>query len=118
MFEVYLNIIEWGPTVYGANEAARFYFARDASRLTLPEAIFLASIIPRPKWFRSSFDTNGRLRDFNAAYYALVASKMAHKGWITEAEAARLVPEVDLRGPARRMLKKGDTAGMGMPEPE
>jgi len=48
MFEVYLNIIELGPHIYGANEAAHFYFNKDASKLTLPESIFIASIIPRP----------------------------------------------------------------------
>lgn len=41
MFEVYLNIIEWGPMVYGANEAARFYFNKDVSDLTVNESIFL-----------------------------------------------------------------------------
>ena len=109
MFEVYLNIIEWGPLVYGAEEASRFYFNKDASRLTLAEAIFLASIIPRPKWFRSSFDETGKLRDFNAAFYSLVAEKMLRKGWITPEEAVGLVPEVTLTGPARQLLRKTDS---------
>ena len=56
MFEIYLNIIEWGPQVYGAQEAARFYFDKDVADLTLAEAIFMASIIPQPKRFMDSFD--------------------------------------------------------------
>ncbi|HNY04021.1 MAG TPA: hypothetical protein PKG48_15610, partial [Bacteroidales bacterium] len=82
---------------------------KDASRLTLAEAIFLASIIPRPKWFRSSFDETGKLRDFNAAFYSLVAEKMLRKGWITPEEAVGLVPEVTLTGPARQLLRKTDS---------
>jgi len=109
MYEVYLNIIEWGPMVYGANEASRFYFNKDASKLTLAESIFLASIIPRPKWFRYSFDENGRLRDFNLSYYQLVSGKMLRKGWITQQDYDRLTPDVELKGPARWLLKKGDT---------
>jgi len=106
MFEVYLNIIEWGPMIYGANEASHFYFAKDVSRLTLAEALFMASISPRPKWFRYSFDENRRLRESNERFYRLVSEKMLAKGWITPEEAAGLVPEVDLKGPARLMLKQ------------
>jgi hypothetical protein len=105
MFEVYLNIIEWGPMIYGANEASRFYFNKDVSRLTLAEAIFMASVIPRPKWFRYSFDETGHLAEFNAAYYSLVAGKMLNKGWITQPDHDRLVPDVELKGPAKLLLK-------------
>ncbi|MCX6280626.1 MAG: transglycosylase domain-containing protein [Bacteroidetes bacterium] len=104
MYEVYLNIIEWGPLIYGANEASRFYFNKDASKLTLAEAIFMASIIPRPKWFKYNFDENGHLRASLADYYRLVSTKMLGKGWITQQDFDRLVPDVELKGPARSFL--------------
>jgi len=107
MYEVYLNIIEWGPLIYGANEASRFYFNKDASRLTLAEAIFMASIIPRPKWFKYNFDGTGHLRPSMAEYYRLVSSKMLAKGWISQEDLDHLVPDVELRGPARMALKYG-----------
>lgn len=110
MFEVYLNIIEWGPLIYGAQEASRFYFNKDASKLTLAEAIFMASIIPRPKSFRWSFDDRGHLRESNAGFYRLVSEKMVSKGWITTADAEKLIPDVELRGPAKKMLKGADTS--------
>jgi len=106
MYEVYLNLIEWGPLVYGANEASRYYFSKDASRLTLAEAIFMASIIPRPKWFKYSFDENGHLRESNAGFYRLVSEKMVKKGWIMPSEAEKLIPEVELKGPAKLLLKQ------------
>lgn len=49
MFEVYMNIIEWGPMVYGANEA-----------------IFLASIIPSPKRSLNSFTDDFQLKQEEA----------------------------------------------------
>jgi hypothetical protein len=113
MMEVYLNVIEWGPMIYGANEASRFYFSKDASKLTLAEAIFMASIVPRPKWFRYSFDENGHLRESNADFYRLVSEKMLNKGWITNSDAEKLVPDVELRGPARFLLKSRDTVASG-----
>jgi len=106
MFEVYLNIIEWGPRVYGANAAAHFYFNKDAARLTLAESIFLASIIPRPKWFMYTFDKERHLTESNAGFYRLVSEKMLNKGWITPQDAARLIPDVELKGPAKELLKK------------
>ncbi len=60
MFEIYLNVIEWGPLIYGAQEASRFYFNKDVSKLTYAEALYLATIIPRPKYFRYVFDKNTR----------------------------------------------------------
>lgn len=108
MFEVYLNIIEWGPMVYGAGEASRFYFNKEPSRLTLAEAIYLASIIPRPKWFRYSFDETGHLKASNAGFYQLVSGKMLSKGWITSRDADRLVPDVELKGAARALLNRQD----------
>src|SRR5207247_9455699 len=51
LLEIYLNVIEWGPGVHGADEAARYYFGRDASRLTVAQALFLATALPAPtKW--------------------------------------------------------------------
>jgi len=49
MLEVYFNIIEWGPNVYGIGEASHFYFQKRPSELTLNECLFLADIIPSPK---------------------------------------------------------------------
>lgn len=109
MFEVYLNIIEWGPLVYGAGEASHYYFSKEPSRLTLAEAIYLASIIPRPKWFKYSFDEAGHLNASNAGFYQLVSGKMLNKGWITPRDAEKLVPDVELKGPARLLLKQSDT---------
>ncbi|MEI7662838.1 MAG: biosynthetic peptidoglycan transglycosylase [Bacteroidota bacterium] len=109
MYEVYLNLIEWGPMIYGANEASRFYFNKDASKLTLAEAIFMASIIPRPKWFKYSFDPGGHLRESNAGFYRLVSEKMLNKRWISQSDADKLIPDVELKGPAKYLLKKGDS---------
>ncbi len=49
ILEIYLNVIEWGDGVYGAEAAARRYFRKPASALTASEAAFLAAIIPNPR---------------------------------------------------------------------
>jgi len=104
MFEVYLNVIETGPMVYGVNEAAKFYFNKDVTKLTLAESIYIASIVPKPKWFRYSFDQNGELREHLIGYYELVSSKMLRKEWISQEEFDQLQPRVELKGPARNQV--------------
>ena len=48
ILEIYLNVIEWGDGVYGAEAAARFYFNKSASNLTPAEAAYLSAMIPSP----------------------------------------------------------------------
>jgi len=48
LLEIYLNVIEWGPGVFGIGEAAWHYFGKQARDLSPKEAAFLASIIPNP----------------------------------------------------------------------
>jgi monofunctional biosynthetic peptidoglycan transglycosylase len=51
ILEIYLNVIEWGNGIYGAEAASQHYFNKSASNLTNSEAAFLAAIIPNPrKW--------------------------------------------------------------------
>src|SRR5882762_509695 len=49
ILEIYLNVIEWGRGLYGAEAAARFYYNKSAADLTSDEAVALASILPSPR---------------------------------------------------------------------
>ncbi|HUU67611.1 MAG TPA: monofunctional biosynthetic peptidoglycan transglycosylase [Methyloceanibacter sp.] len=49
MMEVYLNIAQWGPGVFGAEAASRYYFGKRASALTRREAVLLAAALPNPR---------------------------------------------------------------------
>ncbi len=104
MYEVYLNIIEWGPNVYGAKDASRFYFGKQPSELNLAEAIFLTSIIPSPKNYRASFDSYGNLRSWKRGYYKLIGGIMLRRGLISQAEYDSLYPNVQLYGRARDLI--------------
>jgi monofunctional biosynthetic peptidoglycan transglycosylase len=48
ILEIYLNVIEWGDGIYGAEAAARNYFNTSASALSSDQAAFLSAIIPSP----------------------------------------------------------------------
>jgi monofunctional biosynthetic peptidoglycan transglycosylase len=49
IMEVYLNVMETGDGVYGAEAAARKYFHKSASRLTKGEAALIAAALPNPR---------------------------------------------------------------------
>ena len=51
ILEIYLNSVEWGEGVFGAEAAAQHYFRKSAARLTAFEAARLAVMLPRPKYF-------------------------------------------------------------------
>lgn len=48
LLELYLNVVEWGRGIYGAEAAARHYFGKSAAELTIEEASWLAAILPAP----------------------------------------------------------------------
>jgi hypothetical protein len=108
LLEIYLNIIEWGPGIHGADEAARFYFNRDAQGLTLDQSLFLATVIPSPSRWRWRFDANGNVRGYVRAQMHFIGRAMIAKGWLAPeglppADSLR----VDLAGPARESFFPG-----------
>ncbi len=51
IFEIYLNVIEWGNGVFGAEAAARYYYKTSAASLGAPQAAKLAAMVPNPRYF-------------------------------------------------------------------
>ena len=70
--ELYLNVIEWGPGIYGAEAAARNYYGVPASRLGREQAARLAAVIPSPlRWKPGGMDN----------YSAEILWRMGKMGW-------------------------------------
>ena len=49
ILEIYLNIVEWGPGVYGADAAAHYHFKIKANQLTVEQSAYLAALLPNPR---------------------------------------------------------------------
>lgn len=49
ILEIYLNVIEWGDGIYGAEAASQYYFHKPAANLNVREAAFLSAMIPNPR---------------------------------------------------------------------
>ncbi len=105
MLETYLNVIEWGPNIYGIGEASRFYFNRHPSELTLNQGIFLAMLVPQPLAFSYRFGPDGRLKDYTMGYFRLIGGKMLARGLISHGQYDSLSNNVILTGPAHGYLR-------------
>jgi len=81
ILELYLNTIEWGDGVYGADAAARHWFGVGAGSLDAAQAIRLAAVIVNPRRF-SPADPNPRIRH----RVQIIATRLRRRGAISQAE--------------------------------
>jgi monofunctional biosynthetic peptidoglycan transglycosylase len=72
VLELYLNVIEWGPGIYGAEAAASYYYNTPAARLSREESARLAAIIPSPLKRKPA-----RMEQLSAD----ILEKMRNMGW-------------------------------------
>ncbi len=62
IFEIYLNHVEWGEGVFGAEAASQRYFRKSAAKLDAYQASLLAVMLPRPKYFEPRFSSSEYLQ--------------------------------------------------------
>ncbi|MFB0824115.1 monofunctional biosynthetic peptidoglycan transglycosylase [Chromobacterium violaceum] len=62
IYEIYLNVIEWGNGVFGAEAASRYYFCTGASRLSSSQAAKLAAMVPNPRYYDEHRNAPGLAR--------------------------------------------------------
>ena len=72
ILELYLNVIEWGSGVYGAEASAQHYYHVPARRISRDQAVALASILPSPLHRRP-----GHLTEYDR----VISQRMAQMGW-------------------------------------
>ncbi|MBI5193987.1 MAG: monofunctional biosynthetic peptidoglycan transglycosylase [Nitrospirae bacterium] len=72
IIELYLNVVEWGDGVFGAEAAARHHFGKSAIELTPLEAARLAVVLPNPRRFIASGDQNYVNKRANVIYNIMV----------------------------------------------
>lgn len=104
MLEVYFNVIEWGPNIYGIGEAAQFYFQKSPADLTLKECLFLATIVPRPKKFMWQFDNEGKLKSYAEKHQQFLSNLMLRRGILIAEDTIGLSNPLQLAGNARALL--------------
>ncbi|WP_418264581.1 transglycosylase domain-containing protein [Flavobacterium faecale] len=105
MLEVYFNIIEWGPNVYGIGEASQYYFQKKPIDLTLNECLYLARIIPSPNKFMYHFNSEGNLKDSSKKVASFITNIMIKRGLLTIEDTIYKTQPVIISGPAKSLIK-------------
>jgi hypothetical protein len=85
ILEIYFNVIEYGPALYGIGPAARHYFAKDPRDLTPVEAAFFSSILPAPKPRYRQY-CNGTLTRWTEGKIKLILGVMLKRNRLTQEE--------------------------------
>ncbi len=62
IFEIYLNVIEWGNGVFGAEVASRYYFKTSAANLAPEQAARLAAMVPNPRYYDTHRNARGLMK--------------------------------------------------------
>lgn len=83
IMEIYLNVVEFGPGIYGVGDAAEHYFDKLPLELTSLESAFLASLLPRPVE-RHEMWCRGELTPRHDKYIRRVHRRMLARGRITQ----------------------------------
>lgn len=97
IIELYANIVEFGPNVFGLREAARYYFDVPPSRLSTLQASFLVSILPGPSRYHR-FYTAGRVPGYWRRYMDRLIAICGRKGWLPSDSVERALGDTLIFG--------------------
>jgi hypothetical protein len=109
IMELYLNVVEFGPMVYGVSAAAHHYFSTSAHELSLGQALYVASVMPSPKL--QHFGSGGAVAPGWMAYLHKLMKIARDRNRITEEDLEEGLRETVIRGaPPLRSPKASGTA--------
>jgi hypothetical protein len=110
LLEIYLNIIEMGPGIYGISEAAAFYFCKKADELTLTESLVISYIVPRPKYFVHALKSGSLILVENMlSHFVTMLESMLQRKLITREEADQVKYEIEFSNGLGRLKLKDKT---------
>jgi monofunctional glycosyltransferase len=98
IFEIYLNIAEWGKGIFGAEAAARAYFGKSAADLNAEEAAALAAVLPNPRRWNPASDSKYVARNSRR-----IMQRMKESGFLPDEEEGEEYDDVAV---------SSDTAGL------
>lgn len=103
IIELYLNVIELGPMVYGIGHGARYYFGKPASQLTPRESAFLAAMLPGP---RLAYNPYRNLKKV-LRRSDMILGLLRGKGVLSEEEYRQALSEVPNIGGLQKKIDEG-----------
>jgi hypothetical protein len=87
LLELYFNVVEFGPSIYGIRDAANHYFGREPSDLNLMESVYMIKLLPNPPARYKTYK-RGKLSDRQWAMLRRVMKTMRDRNRLTDTELA------------------------------
>jgi hypothetical protein len=115
IMELYLNVVEFGPMVYGIGSAARHYFNASPSQLSLGQALYLSSILPNPK--EQFFAAGGAVTPRRMEYLKRLMQLAHGRQRITDEELEEGLAETVIRGSPAPLRSPSAESGPPTSEP-
>ncbi|HTI10238.1 MAG TPA: transglycosylase domain-containing protein [Puia sp.] len=107
ILEIYLNIIEFAPNVYGIEDACRYYFSKDVRDLSVTECLVLSYIIPRPRHFEKAFMSgSGQLRTNLKNHIDFVSKSLFLDGILSVDDLRTLGSSVSIRNKTLHLTER------------
>lgn len=94
ILERYLNLVEFGPDIFGVTQASRHFFSKHPSNLNVLESSYLAFLLPNPKGYYEYFQ-KGKLTDFSRKMILLISKRLYFYKKISSAEFSHAKANVD-----------------------
>jgi hypothetical protein len=94
ILELYLNVIEYGPGVYGVSEAAAHYFGRRPDELSLAESLFLANLLPSPARYHREYEAE-KVRARTRDELEVLLAAMVRRDWVDGVARAQAAQEIE-----------------------
>jgi monofunctional biosynthetic peptidoglycan transglycosylase len=116
IMELYLNVVEFGPMVYGIGSASRHYFNASASQLSLGQALYLSSILPSPKV--QYFVAGGAVSPRRMEYLKRLMKLAYDRKRIDDVELEEGLMETVIRGSPAPLRAPAAESGPTTSEPE
>ncbi|MDC3957390.1 biosynthetic peptidoglycan transglycosylase [Polyangium jinanense] len=119
ILELYLNVVEFGPMIYGIGPAARYYFNTSAGDLSLGQALYISSILPNPK--QQHFAIGGSVSPGWMNYLRKLMDVAHRRKWISDEELEEGMRETVVRGqpaPERAARSQEPSGSEGAPSGE
>lgn len=113
LLELYMNVVELGPGVYGVKQAAHYYFNTTPDRLTTAQCFFLASILPSPK--KQHFESDGRISSGRRAYLERLMRIANERERLSSTELTRALAEELILGSPETGLGATDSLPVSSP---
>lgn len=94
ILEKYLNVVEFGPKIFGVSNATQFYFGKRPSEVSVLEGAWLAFVLPNPEKYSTSF-RNRQLTRYASSQLRVIVRRMARFGRISADEEQEALSQLD-----------------------